>query len=365
MMQPRLAMTRTCRLCKIMQNASSSVFDVVLLASENFVVLPARGHFCPGYLMLVSKQHMPNFAQIHNAHMIKELEILTFRTRCLLQVCFGRSIVYEHGSLGRARSAGSSVDHAHLHFIPTEIDLVKRLSASHTLLQVDRRQRLPSETPYLYIQNQSGSRFLANVNDNLESQYLRKLAYEALYPNKRDDGWDWRVHPHTEFLKDTLKMIRLPRRSYKIRVYLALAMDGLSVRAIRSRIWYLKNCVKSLPVDLFTTPLETVENTPVSSASAHTIVEEDLAMLRNADILLVDYSKRGRNYVGCTCEIVYAYLLNKPIIAYTGRSGNHDRPWLLYHASFVCRSMRQVVDSLKHLTVAEAYGPAKRRNEND
>jgi len=352
-----------CRFCSIVSNQHGDKFDTVLLASDNFLVIPALGHFCPGYLMLISKDHIRNFAQITDRRVIDELERLSLCTRWSIEPHFGRSIVFEHGPLDSVCSGGSSVDHAHLHFVPTQVNVLQRVAESRTLLGIGSRLALPPNAPYLYIEDQSGNRFLATVREAIRSQYLRRLTYQALYPQRNDDGWDWHTHPHEALLEKTLST--LGRLSYsgkgesgQTRVYLAMAMDGLASGEIRRREQYFKNRLKHLPIDLFTTFVgtEVSTNRAMSPESVNELVERDLAMLRDADILLVDYSRRGHNFVGCTCEIVYAHLLNKPVIAYTGRSGNHRRIWLSYHADFICQSMQEVVEGLVHAIARKNHG---------
>lgn len=69
------------------------------------------------------------------------------------------------------------------------------------------------------------------------------------------------------------------------------------------------------------------------------VVEHDLAMLRGCDAVLMDMTIPYRTYVGCICEMIYAYLWNIPCVVYLGQI-DPDRPWLRYHATamFTARS---------------------------
>jgi hypothetical protein len=64
------------------------------------------------------------------------------------------------------------------------------------------------------------------------------------------------------------------------------------------------------------------------------VVEHDLATLRGCDALLVDMSIPYRNYIGCICEMIYAYLWSIPCVVYLGQI-DPDRPWLRYHATAI------------------------------
>jgi hypothetical protein len=56
-----------------------------------------------------------------------------------------------------------------------------------------------------------------------------------------------------------------------------------------------------------------------------------------------------RNYVGCSCEIVYAHLERKPIVVYVGTTDNASRIWLQYHASGIFEQRADAIEYLLHL----------------
>src|ERR1022692_1921458 len=77
----------------------------------------------------------------------------------------------------------------------------------------------------------------------------------------------------------------------------------------------------------------------------HSIVDHDLAVLRRCDAVLMDMSLPNRNYIGCVCEMTYAYLWNIPCVVYLGRS-NPNRPWLHYHAVAVFEFRKDAIACL-------------------
>ncbi len=83
---------------------------------------------------------------------------------------------------------------------------------------------------------------------------------------------------------------------------------------------------------------------------AYRIVRDDLERLRQADILLVDLSIPKHSYIGCVCEIVYAYLLEKPVVVYVGDSDNGSRLWLHYHATYICATLEEAIDYIKKIS---------------
>jgi nucleoside 2-deoxyribosyltransferase len=76
------------------------------------------------------------------------------------------------------------------------------------------------------------------------------------------------------------------------------------------------------------------------------IVDHDLSILRTCDAVLMDMSIPNRNYIGCVCELTYAYLWDIPCIVYIGQA-NSNRPWLHYHATAIFKSRETAI---VHLT---------------
>lgn len=76
------------------------------------------------------------------------------------------------------------------------------------------------------------------------------------------------------------------------------------------------------------------------------IVDHDLAALRSCRAVLMDLSIPDRNYIGCICEMTYAYLWQIPCVIYLGEI-NKDRPWLHYHATAVFSLRSEAVAYLR------------------
>jgi hypothetical protein len=79
------------------------------------------------------------------------------------------------------------------------------------------------------------------------------------------------------------------------------------------------------------------------------LVESDLGLLRRSDGLLMDMSIPERNYVGCTCELTYAFLWRIPSVVWVGDTGLDRRPWLRYHATVVVNGRQEAVQAIAAL----------------
>ena len=79
--------------------------------------------------------------------------------------------------------------------------------------------------------------------------------------------------------------------------------------------------------------------------SANEIVEFDLQDIRNADILLVNYSKPS---IGTAMEIVYAANnLHKFVVAFSPFDFKNSSPWMVRYCTKILPSLDAAVDYLK------------------
>ena len=76
------------------------------------------------------------------------------------------------------------------------------------------------------------------------------------------------------------------------------------------------------------------------------IVKFQLELLRGCDALLMDMTIADRNYVGCCCELVYAYQYSMPTAVYVGETDNGSRTWLKYHAEAIFNECPEAVAHL-------------------
>jgi nucleoside 2-deoxyribosyltransferase len=128
-------------------------------------------------------------------------------------------------------------------------------------------------------------------------------------------------------------------------VYFASAIENLSLEEVQAHYAQVANLLESHGFQMTNRNIRDryLPQSCDSTAKTREIVENDLETLRRSDLLLVDYSIPNRNYVGCTCEIVYAYLWRKPVIVFVEHSGNGQRRWLRYHATYVCNTVSQAL----------------------
>lgn len=134
------------------------------------------------------------------------------------------------------------------------------------------------------------------------------------------------------------------------RIFFARAIDGLD----RSLSLSLATLVATELGDVGLLLVDAVATEPDIDSSADeysrakSIVEHDLRTLRSCDAVLMDMTLPGRNYIGCSCELVYAHMWQKPCVVYMGRT-DRNRPWLTYHATAVFETRGEAISYLTKL----------------
>lgn len=120
------------------------------------------------------------------------------------------------------------------------------------------------------------------------------------------------------------------------RIYFARAIDGQETGIISSLTLLVNDELAAVGMQLVDPTIS--EPQPTADVGSHiadyyqAIVNHDLAVLRSCDAVLMDMSIVGRSYIGCVCEMTYAYLWNIPCAVYIGMQ-DARRPWLHYHAA--------------------------------
>jgi hypothetical protein len=136
------------------------------------------------------------------------------------------------------------------------------------------------------------------------------------------------------------------------RIYFARAIDGESeeTRTTLASIVAAELAARNLRlVDPVATEPDVRDSQDTETIQKYRhIVDHDLSILRTCDAVLMDMSIPNRNYIGCVCELTYAYLWDIPCIVYIGQA-NSNRPWLHYHATAIFKSREAAVAHLARL----------------
>lgn len=204
------SLKKTCRFCnEINDKKSDNLFftifrgnppNRVLKETKNFVVIPTIGQIIEGYLLIIPKKHFLSFAHLPFRY-YRELETLKEETKNTLTTIYAEPIFYEHGAVG------NSVEHAHLHAVPAEIDILQDIKRFFIPREIRNMSELIIQAekgiPYLFYENRRGQKFIFNAHTVI-SQFLRQVVANKLGCS---DRWNWKEYTGRQEILSTLEKL--------------------------------------------------------------------------------------------------------------------------------------------------------------
>jgi ATP adenylyltransferase len=194
---------RTCQLC---DTDSAKTWNVSLMDSPNFRVLPSLGALVEGWLLLVPKNHFLSMGALPSS-LVPEMEEFKAAVAIRLSRIYGPVSAFEHGPGEEQRKVGCGVDHAHLHIVPLDFDL---LAAAAPFLPADSRWGKASFAncqsaahagdDYVYLEQPLGQGWMIR-HKGLGSQLFRRaVAARMGAPNE----FNWRTNLKMENVRATI-----------------------------------------------------------------------------------------------------------------------------------------------------------------
>lgn len=183
-----------------------------LLETDHFVVLPSLGALVEGWLLIVPKEHCISMGALP-VEWRQEADDLTEQVRNLLHEQYNLPILmFEHGPSAIQHGTGCGVDHAHLHAVPLDCDILSFLEpfvpSSLEWLPADweeRSQAYRTGQDYLYFK-QEGSVGQVAVLADFGSQVFRKAI--ASYLGVLNE-FNWRENPQLAIVNRTIEVFNV------------------------------------------------------------------------------------------------------------------------------------------------------------
>lgn len=208
--------TLSCSFCReLMDNRIPAEFmkqcgivNRVFKESDNFVAVPSVSPITVGHVLIIPRTHITSLVQVKHT-MISELNSFVTSIIRLVAINFKVPVIFEHG-IGEGKVGGCGVNHAHLHILPVKPDSIVKV-----ILNISKQFSLGAPIPltnfltygdnkksYLLF-GQSTQRMLYTYNENIPSQYVRRLIAKEIDSSL----WDWRqVYGWTDFV-NTYKIL--------------------------------------------------------------------------------------------------------------------------------------------------------------
>lgn len=191
-----------CRMCGLPR--SHATFDRALIETRNFVVVPSKGGFLVGWLMVVPREHVLSSAAL-SAPVRDELNQLIERLSQHLTARIAPPTIFEHGATQPGSEFGCGVDHAHVHLVPLDpsVSLLglaeQKLGARFNLTRPDNCR------PYLSVREPNGPWRALHPTGAVPRQFFRQLIWR--HHGSPGSSYDYDQEPCAELAERTLAML--------------------------------------------------------------------------------------------------------------------------------------------------------------
>jgi ATP adenylyltransferase len=198
----------SCRLCG--PDFSAEYWNEPLFESESFIVIASLGALVEGWLLLLPRAHYICVGALPASLMDEMTDIKLTAARFIRDV-YGNVCAFEHGPHKENRTIGCGVDHAHLHLVPTSVDL--RLAVSSFLpgeaswrtgTLADCRQAFHESRDYLYLEQPMANGSIATHHAFQGQLFRQAIASElGVLPQ-----YNWRQFGHLKNVAATIARAR-------------------------------------------------------------------------------------------------------------------------------------------------------------
>ncbi len=166
--------------------------EKALYESDNFIVFPALGQIVEGYLLIVSKKHYISMGQVPSG-LYSELDSVCRKVREVLSDNYEIPLFFEHGAVSQIKKGGCCIEHAHLHAVPIEVDIMDELAGRFEYSKIKSffkiRRQFKKGISYFYYESNLGERYLFEISEIVPSQYIRRVIANKV---GRPERWNWK-----------------------------------------------------------------------------------------------------------------------------------------------------------------------------
>ncbi len=182
----------------------------VLMETANFALIPSVGPVAIGHVLLCPKVHCCSFRGVHS-DLDGEFLSLKLQIRALLEQTFRKSVhCFEHGMRADGSRVLCTVDHAHLHFVPADVNMRNELQYQQVPWiefdgSLESLRALVGTDEYLFYQSPSGQSAVAPARGTaFSSQYIRRAFSLQL---GEGSTWNWRQFPKVDEIHMTWQQL--------------------------------------------------------------------------------------------------------------------------------------------------------------
>lgn len=179
----------------------------VTMEGDLAVVIPSVGPLATGHVLVCPTEHRRSCASAAPAE-FEEINLLAERTATLLRDALGEDVHrFEHGDALIGDTVSCSVEHAHLHLLPTGADPWPELALEFEWERLVGRSELPDFAggeEYLFYEAPGGECYAYLGQGEVPSQLLRQRFAESM---GLAAAWNWRESPRPELISRTYELL--------------------------------------------------------------------------------------------------------------------------------------------------------------
>ena len=181
----------------------------IIAQSRRLLAIPTLGQLVFGHILLCTRKHYRSFGNAV-AGGVAPAEIdgaVGAITRWVSSITRSSVIAFEHGAVSGGCNAGACADHAHLHLLPFDRDLLPRLlQAGLDLTKIssysDLAKWAEAGVSYLLYSDQTGTIWACDSPERLPQRFFRSVVADALGEPYRSD---WRAFPELERIQQVVE----------------------------------------------------------------------------------------------------------------------------------------------------------------
>jgi ATP adenylyltransferase len=212
----------------IPSRSAGDLHNCALFESEHFVAVPTVGSLVEGWLLVITKDHYLCMGAMPQG-MFEELDRFKHLVARAVEDCYGPVAIFEHGPSEPKQVVGCGIDHAHLHIVPVDCDLVRGL---RDVMAVDLRwaevdgvwdtsESYIAGLEYLYVEQPLGRARLTSSR-GFESQVFRQVVARHI---GTPDRYDWKLYGGAENVRRTVDRLA-PWPNRKARAHARSALES-------------------------------------------------------------------------------------------------------------------------------------------
>lgn len=348
--------TNTCVFCDIVENGSDLISNAILYEDDDFFIVPAVGAIVPGYLMLVSKDHLYSMCYLSDEKRARLTNIISNLSSIYIAKYGFAPLIFEHGaSLDCSNLSACCLVHAHMHIVPHYFSAIEDMKNKLELCQIDSLEEFFQEChekSYLFFANNDGRIFLRVFTDDaVPSQIFRQwVAADVGVLGK----WDWRIHRFDENIYKTVidvgnllyKANLSNKRTLLKSIYYGRAMDGLSEEDIIAEYAMISKRLNENGMNLVNPFTGKHLSYAIDKSSGRIVARDNWSDMDKSDCVVINLSIKGHLYIGCIDEIVVASQKGRFVIVITGDAGADKHYYLHFRADKIVKTIDDALEFL-------------------